>query len=57
MKQAIESIVAFLKKTAGNEDMASVQINNEGKIILRTGVSHTEHLSVDELIAMMEQEK
>lgn len=53
MRKEIEAVVKFLAQTVGEDDMASLQINNEGKIILRIGVSYSKHLSVDELVAMM----
>lgn len=46
-RYALESIVTGLKAIGGS-DMASVQINSDGRCILRSGVLHTEHMSVGE---------
>ena len=57
MKHHLEAIVLHLKALAGKGDMASVQINNEGRAILRIGVSHEEFLTIDQLVTELEPKK
>lgn len=50
----LKSIVEVLAVIAG-QDMASVQINSDGMCILRTGVLHTEHLTVKEFAKRLDE--
>jgi hypothetical protein len=42
----IERIIHYLNIINGPDDMASVQINNEGLCIIRQGVSHSISMNV-----------
>jgi len=53
MKAAITEIVALMKALAGDSSMASVQINSDGRCILREGCSNTEHLSIDAFVKIL----
>lgn len=54
-KYSLQGIVDALKVIAGG-DMASVQINSDGTCILRSGITHTEHLTVEQFATVMDEE-
>jgi len=55
MKQSLESIVRVLQELAGSEDMASVKINNEGKVYVSFGMHDMYPMNLDEFATLVEE--
>lgn len=54
MTEALQAIVAFLQRECGENDMASVKINNEGDVYLSVGVCRDDpRMNADEFAAMV----
>jgi len=53
LQEAIEMIAAYLDNMAGEEDMASVLINNEGQCYLGVGVHDREQLTAEQLVDIL----
>lgn len=53
MPEALQQIVQFLETLAGELDMASIQINSEGHVILRKGLNPAELLTIAEFVKLI----
>lgn len=55
----MEEIVRYLKSLVSEEsdDMASVQINTDGKVILRVGLSASKHYSIEQFEQILSQSR
>lgn len=55
IEEALLAVVTFLRANSDDVDGASVQINDEGRFILRLGVSFQQVLSIDEFVKLVEE--
>ena len=50
LRAALREVVKFLDRRAGDDDMASVKINNEGRCFVGVGMNDWAPLTTDELV-------
>jgi hypothetical protein len=55
VNETLKKVVEYLKSLASDGDMASVQINTNGKVILRVGIQKGNSMSLEEFATRIKE--
>ena len=55
LEEALLNVVTFLRANSDDVDGASVQINDEGRVIVRLGISYEQVMGIDGFVKLVEE--